>query len=119
MTEPAKPWDGATVRTWLESRIIAARADQVAAERYGWERQDDCDKANAEEMVCALLKDKDATNGQSEFSAELKSLLDRDEYVCRGVYNDERFERHVRTCIRKLIKMTRDNAGFQNTRRYQ
>jgi hypothetical protein len=43
VSEPPKEWDGAAVRKWLESRIIAARADQVAAERYGRERQDDCD----------------------------------------------------------------------------
>jgi len=115
----AKPWDGATVRTWLESRIAAARADQVAAERYGRERQDDCDKANAEEMICGLLKGKAATDGQKDFAAELKSLLDRDHYVGRGVYDDDRFDRHVRTYIRKLIRMTRDNAGFENVRRYQ
>jgi predicted RNase H-like nuclease (RuvC/YqgF family) len=119
MAEPPKAWDGATVRTWLESRILAARADQVVAERYGRERQDDCDKANAEEMVCALLRGKEATNAQSALSAELKALLDRDEYVGRGVYNDERFERHMRSYIRKLIKMTKDNAGFENVRRYQ
>jgi predicted RNase H-like nuclease (RuvC/YqgF family) len=119
MGEPARSWDGAIVRAWLESRVVAARADQVAAERYGRERQDDCDKANAEEMVCALLKGKAAIDIQKDFAAELKSLLDRDDYVGRGVYDDTRYERHVRSYIRKLIKMTKDNAGFENTRRYQ
>ena len=119
MAEQPKPWDGAIVRTWLESRIVAARADQVAAERYGRERQDDCDKANAEEMVCALLKREATTDIQKDFAAALKGLLDRDHYLCRGVYDDDRFDRHVRTYIRKLIKMTRDNAGFENIRRYQ
>ena len=119
MAGPATPWAGAAVRTWLESRIVAARADQVSAERYGRERRDDCDKANAEETVCALLRGKAATNIQKDFAAELKSLLDRDEYVGRGVYDDDRFERHVRSYIRKLIKMTRDNVGFENTKRYQ
>lgn len=51
----AKEWDGAVVCKWLESRVIAARADQVVAERGGRDRQDDCDKATAEEMVCSLL----------------------------------------------------------------
>ena len=119
MTEPSKPWNGATVRAWLESRVVAARADQVAAERHGWERRDDCDKANAEEMVCALFTGKAAIDVQADFATELKNLLDRDGYVCRGVYDDTRFERHVRAYIRKLIKMTKDNAGFDNLRRYQ
>lgn len=48
-------WNGAAVRAWLERRIVAARADQVAAEKYGWERRDDCEMAAAEEMVCTLL----------------------------------------------------------------
>lgn len=119
MTEPAKPWDGAIVRKWLESRVIAARSDQVAAERYGRERQDDCDQASAEEMVCGLFKASEATNLQSAFLADLKVLLDRDDYVWRGIYNDARFERHVRGYIRKLMKMSRDNAGFEKVTRYQ
>jgi hypothetical protein len=119
MTEASKAWDGAIVRKWLESRIVAARSDQVAAERSGRGHQDDCDKAAAEEMICALLKSSEATNIQSAFSQELKSLLDRDEYVWRGVYDDMRFDRHVKSYIRKLLKMTKANAGFEKTLRYQ
>jgi len=118
-TEPSKQWDGETVRKWLECRVIAARADQAAAERSGRSGQDDCDKATAEEMVCSLLKGKAATDHQSAFQDELKSLLDRDEYVGRGVYDDTRFDRHVRSYLRKLIKMTKTNTGFENTARYQ
>jgi len=112
-------WDGAAVRAWLQSRIVAARADQVAAERYGRERQDDCDVAAAEEMVCTLLAGKDAVNSQGDFAAELKALLDRDVYIWRGVYDDRRFDRHVRTMIRKLAKMTKTNDGFGKVMRYQ
>ena len=119
MTEAAKQWDGAAVGTWLEKRIAAARADQVAAERGGYRQQDDCDKAAAEEMVCAFLTGKGAAGTQATFAGELKALLDRDQYVWRGVYDDSRFDRHVRTYIRKLLKMARDNAGFEHTRRYQ
>jgi hypothetical protein len=120
VAETSKPWDGTIVRKWLESRIIAARSDQVAAERQGRGQQDDCDKAAAEEMVCAvLLKGKEATDIQGDFSDELKKLLERDEYVWRGVYDDTRFERHVRWHIRKLLKMTKTNAGFENITRYQ
>jgi len=119
MTEAAKTWDGAIVRNWLERRIAAARADQVAAERGGYRQQDDCDKAAAEEMVCAALKRDDAISAQAAFAGELKSLLDRDHYIWRGVYDDTRFERHVRAYLRKLQKMTHDNAGFDRTGRYQ
>lgn len=119
MSEPAKPWDAALVRKWLESRIAAARADQVTAERAGYGARDDCDKAAAEEMVCAGLRGKAAVDSQAELAAELKALLERDEYIWRGVYDDQRFDRHVRTAIRKLIKMTKTNEGFANTRRFQ
>ena len=119
MSETAKPWDGAIVRTWLDRRIAAARADQVAAERGGYAERDDCDKAAAEEMVCAALKGTDAAATQAAFTAELKSLLDRDQYIWRGIYDDARFERHVRAYARKLQKMARDNAGFDRTSRFQ
>jgi len=119
MTEPPKQWDGVTVRTWLESRVAAARADQVAAERYGRERQDDCDKAAAEEMVCTLLKGKNATDDQKALVDELKVLLAQDDYIWRGVYDDLRFDRHVRTYARKVMKMAKANEGFSNIRRYQ
>jgi hypothetical protein len=111
VAEASKEWDGEAVRTWLQSRIVAARADQVTAEKYGRERQDDCDKATAEEMVCTLLKAQKAVDVQSAFADELKSLLDKDDYVWRGVYNDTRFDRHVRTYIRKLAKMTKTRTS--------
>jgi predicted RNase H-like nuclease (RuvC/YqgF family) len=114
-----KEWDSTAVRTWLESRIVAARADQVAAEKYGRDRQDDCDMAAAEEMVCTLLKAKEAVNSQLAFADELKALLERDDYIWRGVYDDRRFDRHVRSAIRKLVKMTKTNTGFENVARYQ
>ena len=119
VSEPLKAWDGAAVRKWLESRIVAARADQVAAERYGRERQDDCDKAAAEEMVCAAVKGETSTSLQTGFVEALKGLLDREDYVWRGVYNDDRFDRHVRSYIRKLMKMAKTNEGFGNIARYQ
>jgi hypothetical protein len=115
----AKEWNGATVRTWLESRVVAARADQVVAERGGRHLQDDCDKAAAEEMVCAFLKAKPSVESQSAFADDLKGLLDRDDYVWRGVYNDTRFDRHVRTYVRKLMRMAKLNDGFETIRRYQ
>jgi len=119
VAEASKPWDGGIVRTWLEKRIAAARADQIAAERAGRGSQDDCDKAAAEEMVCAALKDVGAADSQGTFVDGLKRLLDRDLYIWRGVYDDGRFDRHVRSYIRKLLKMARDNQGFEQTRRYQ
>ncbi len=114
-------WNGATVRTWLESRIAAARADQVAAQRGGRDREDDCDKASAEELVCAHFgtKDKDAPDDQKAFMEALRGLLDRDTYIWRGVYDDDRFDRHVRSYARKLIRMAKANEGFEKTLRYQ
>jgi hypothetical protein len=119
MREPPKEWDGMVVRTWLESRIAAARADQVMAERYGRERQDECDQAAAEEMICAALNSEKATNLQADFVLALKALLDRDDYIWRGVYNDARFDRHARTYVRKVMKMAKANEGFENITRYQ
>jgi hypothetical protein len=112
-------WNGATVRTWLEARIVAARSDQVVAERGGRDRQDDCDKATAEEMVCTLMKTKSAADARQTFADGLRVLLDRDEYIWRGVYDDTRFDRHVRAYIKKLIRMTKANAGFENITHYQ
>jgi hypothetical protein len=119
VTESSKPWDGTIVRTWLESRIAAARADQVAAERAGYGHHDDCDKAAAEEMICTLAQAGAAADQQVSFADALKRLAERDEYTWRGVYDDTRFERHARAAIRKVAKMTKANAGFENTKRYQ
>jgi hypothetical protein len=117
--DPPSEWNGATVRKWLDSRVTASRSDQAAAERAGYSQQDDCDKATAEEMVCTLLTAKVATDSQKTFSNDLRALLDRDDYVWRGVYDDIRFDRHVRSYLRKLIKMTKTNEGFDKTARYQ
>jgi hypothetical protein len=119
VAKTSTPWDGAAVRRWLEARTAAARADQVSAERYGRERQDDCDKAAAEEMVCAAVRSEAATNDQPAFIAVLKALAERDEYIWRGIYNDARFDRHARACIRTLMKMAKANEGFGNLTRYQ
>lgn len=119
MASSGQDWDGATVRTWLGARVEAARVDQVTAERGGRERQDDCDKAAAEEMVCAALTGEQATASQAAFVARLKDLMDRDSFIWRGVYDDDRFDRHVRSYIRKLTRMAKTNEGFANLRRYQ
>lgn len=115
----AKDWDGAAVRKWLEGRIVAARSDQVRAERGGYGFHDDCDKATAEEMVCTLVKSEASTADAAVFTRDLRAALDRDEYVWRGVYDDTRFDRHVRAYIKKLIKMAKTNDGFDRTGHYQ
>jgi hypothetical protein len=120
VVEGATPaWDRAIVRAWLGSRILAARADQVAAERRGREGQDDCDVAAAEEMICASLNARNNCDGQSAFLGDLKTLLDSDDFAWRGVYNDARFDRHARNYIRKLIRMAKANAGFEKLSRCQ
>ena len=119
MTKPGTEWDGVAVRAWLESRIAAARADQVTAERRGRAGRDDCDAAAAEEMVCTLLLRGDAAAGQGAFAGELRALLNRDDHVWRGVYDDRRFDRHVRGYVRRLAKMVKANDGFGKLGRYQ
>lgn len=115
----AKAWDGGIVRTWLERRVAAARSDQVVAERGGRGRQDDCDKATAEEMVCKLMQVKQTPETQEGLAAALRTLLDRDTHIWPGVYDETRFDRHVRAVIKKLMKMTKMNDGFANTTHYQ
>jgi hypothetical protein len=119
MSDTASAWNGETVRTWLESRLRASLADQDAADRYGREREDDYDKAAAEEWVCRKIKGSDATNDQKRFAEMLKALLDEDDFYRIGVRNEKRFEREVKTYLRKLIKMAKLNAGFENMSRYQ
>ncbi|RZL72331.1 MAG: hypothetical protein EOP66_13835 [Sphingomonas sp.] len=115
-----KEWDGAVVRTWLESRVVAARADQVVAERGGRALNDDCDKATAEEMVCSLLlKGRATADTPLSMTEELRKLQDREDYIWRGIYDDTRFDRHVRSYIRKLLKMTKTNVGFETITHYQ
>lgn len=119
MTNPEKPWDGEQVRNWLQRRIEAARLDQAAADRRGYEARDEYDKAAAEEWVCRALNATDCTNDQAALAGRLKQLIAQDDYPVTGIYDDARFERHVRGHLRKLAKMTRANEGFGKTLRYQ
>lgn len=114
-----KAWDAAAVRKWLESRVAAARSDQVSAQRGGRDREDDCDKAAAEEMVCAFLKAKVSLESQPGMIEELRIFLARDDYLWSGVYNDTRFDRHVRAYAKKLVRMAKTNDGFERTGHYQ
>lgn len=115
----ATQWNGANVRKWLESRVAASRLDQIAAERAGRGQQDDCDKATAEEMVCTTLLSKRSTDNREAFAQNLRALLEQDEYLWRGVYDDRMFDRHVRLHVRKLLRMTKTNKGFEKTGHYQ
>ncbi len=119
MTNPSKPWDGELVRKWLDRRFEASRLDQAAADRRGYEARDDYDKAAAEEWACRALKGAACTNDQAAFAARLKELIGQDEYQATGIYDDTRFERHVRTHLRKLARMTKANEGFEKTLRHQ
>jgi len=119
MSDPSKQWDGALVRTWLTRRLAAAKLDQAAADRRGYDARDDHDKAAAEEWVCRALDAADCTTEQARFAARLKELIGRDEYPATGIHDDIRFERHVRGHLRKLAKMTKANEGFEKTLRYQ
>lgn len=119
MTTPSKPWDGEQVRKWLERRFEVSRLDQAAADRRGYEARDDYDKAAAEEWACRALKGAESVNDQAAFASQLKELIGRDDYPATGIYDDVRFERHVRTYLRKLAKMTKANEGFEKMLRHQ
>ena len=119
MSDSSKPWDGALVRAWLESRQEAARLDQAAADRRGYEARDDYDKAAAEEWVCRRLHAAGSADDRTAFAERIKALLAQDDYRVTGIYDDRRFERHVRASLRKLSKMTKANEGFANRLRYQ
>lgn len=119
MTNPSKPWDGEQVRKWLERRFEVSRLDQAAADRRGYEARDDYDKAAAEEWACRALKQSESVNDQAEFARQLKELIGQDDYPATGIYDDVRFERHVRTYLRKLAKMTKANEGFEKMLRHQ
>lgn len=119
MSVSSKVWDGELVRKWLECRIDAAGLDQAAADRRGYEAQDDYDKAAAEEWVCRNLKAVADKDDRAAFADRIKQLLGQDEYRITGIYDDRRFERYLRANLRKLAKMTKANEGFENTLRYQ
>jgi len=70
-------------------------------------------------MICTLLMQRQAYDDQPAFLDALKQMSDREDHVWRGVYDDRRFDRHVRAYIRKLLKMAKDYAGFDRTGRYQ
>jgi hypothetical protein len=119
MTDPSKAWDGAQVRKWLERRLEVSLLDQARADRHRHEARDDYDQAAAEEWVCRALKDAACTGDQVEFAARIKTLLGQDAYPATSTYDDTRFERHVRSYLRKLAKMTKTNEGFGKTLRHQ
>jgi len=119
MSNPSMPWNGEQVRKWLARRFEASKLDQAAADRRGYDAQDEYDKAAAEEWVCRTLKDADSTNEQATFAAHLKTLLGQEEYSATGTYDDARFQRQVRAQLRKLAKMTKANEGFEKTLRFQ
>jgi hypothetical protein len=119
MSNPPKAWDGDLVRKWLERRLEASRLDQSAADRRGYEARDEYDKAAAEEWVCRALKAADCTNEQAAFAKRLKELINQEEFQTTGIYDDTRFERHVRGQLRKLARMTKANEGFEKILHYQ
>ncbi|MBB5715575.1 hypothetical protein [Sphingomonas aerophila] len=119
MSEAPEAWDSQQVRIWLESRLAAARLDQAAADKRGYEARDDYDKAAAEEWVCRTLMAGRRTDDQAAFATQIKEMSAQDEYNMTGIYDDRRFDRHVRANLRKLAKMTKTNQGFTNTSRYQ
>ena len=119
MSEQAKRWDGEVVRKWLESPFEWSRVDQDWADKHGRERQDDYDKAAAEEYVCQLTKSSEATNDQSRLVTLLKDILAQDDFRRTGVHDERRFDREVRAYAKRLIKKVSTNEGFENKSRFQ
>lgn len=119
MSDSSKAWNGNQVQAWLERRLMASKLDQAAADRRGYEARDDYDKAAAEEWVCRALKGAEFTTEQAALSKRLKNLINQDDYPATGIHDDVRFERHVRTYLRTLVKMSKANEGFNKTNRYQ
>lgn len=119
MADLRRAWDGEQVRNWLAGRVQSSRLDQAVADRRGYEARDDYDMAAAEEWVCRTIGSAGCTDDQAGFATRIKELIAQDEYRVTGVHDDERFERHVRTFLRKVAKMTKANGGFGNTSRYQ
>ena len=115
----SKAWDRELVRTWLDARSKAAKLEQAAADKRGYEARDDYDKAAAEEWVCHRLTSAGHTEDQATFAAQIKELLAQDEYPVTGIHDDRRFDQHVRANLRKFAKMTKANDGFANRSRYQ
>ncbi|TFI59292.1 hypothetical protein E2493_05475 [Sphingomonas parva] len=119
MGDAARAWNGEQVRTWLARRCEAAKLDQAAADRRGYEARHDYDQAAAEEWVCRALNDAAWTSEQAAFAGRIKQLAGQDDYAVTGIHDDARFERHVRSHLRKLARMTRTNDGFDKLLRYQ
>ena len=119
MSDPSTAWDAELVRQWLERRCAASKLDQAAADRRGYEARDDYDKAAAEEWVSRALLVADCVDDQKAFARRLKQLIAQEEYQVTGIYDDARFERHVRGQLRKVAKMTKANEGFDKTLRFQ
>jgi hypothetical protein len=112
-------WDGERVDRWLERRVQAARLDQAAADRRGYEARDDYDRAAAEEWAFGALRKAGRPDDQAAFVARIKQLIAQEAYPVTGIHDDVRFERHVRTHLRKVARMAKANDGFANTLRYQ
>lgn len=115
----AAAWNADLVRTWLERRIAAARLDQAAADRRGYDARDDYDQAAAEEWVCRALEAGGHAADPAALAAQVKKLLAQEEYRVTGIHDDVRFDRHVRATLRRVAKMVKANDGFANTLRYQ
>lgn len=119
MTDASSAWNGELVGRWLESRVRAAKVEQAAADRRGYEAQDDYDEAAAEEWVCQALKSAGRVDDRAAFAGRINELLAQDEYRIIGIHDDRRVERHVRATLRRIARMTKANDGFANTLRYQ
>ena len=58
---------------------------------------------------------------RSEFDDQpgIQALIGQEEYHATGVYDDVRFERHVRSHLRKIAKMAKTNEAFEKMLHHQ
>ena len=70
-------------------------------------------------MVCSPMNIERSPDSQAAFEESLRALLDREDYILRGVTDGARFDRYVRSLVKTLIRMAKANAGFENTGHYQ
>jgi hypothetical protein len=74
MGDTTKAWDGVLVRKWLGHRLEAARLDQAAADKRGYEAQDDYDKAGRRGVGLPNPNKRWMHPGSGAFAEHLKGI---------------------------------------------
>lgn len=78
-------------------------SDEQSVEAVGW--------------GCRALQAGDFANDQAAFAKRLEELIGQGDYRATGINDHTRFERHVRSQLRKVAKMTKANMRSSRRRR--